>query len=312
MGEWLKEEKGCQDNEYFHGYTIDTPISDQDLPNQKKTDVVGVRYEETENKTPSFKFHFHIVKVKSGKEPEKMQNVMGEIDSIKYYVEEGNLAADTVSYYVALPGLEIPKDVRRWAKKDGVGLIALETSEEEDEVVVREILNAKTVDLGFKRNDIISNKSQQSPGNFRKRVSRTDILKKIMEPKQFFDEEIRPKKEAYTKERNYQKSFSYINNRDAREAMKVLVNYLETFDNITVRPKKSSGIVKDSPLYVDFEKERKLLKIKPIRRKFKIFDSNGEMIFRISSKDEFDVSKDGIESLSDLKSHIAEEILSND
>lgn len=185
------EEKGCQSEEFFYGYTVEKPIPHKETGAVRRPDVVGVRYERSDTKTPSYSSHFHLVEVKAGADSQQIQNVIGEIEALRQHAKNAVLAADTVSYYVAVPTVDVPDNLREWAKGNGVGILSVETNDGEV-IFVRELLGPELVDRGIKRSEFLSNTSQRSPGNFRRAVERTSVLKQIMEPKDFFEARIRP------------------------------------------------------------------------------------------------------------------------
>jgi len=190
IGEWLVSEKGCQSEKFFYGYVIDTAIQHKRTEKEYRPDVVAVRYERTETKTPSYKFHFHIVEAKADTDPPHIQNLMGEIENLRQHCAHAVLAADTISWYVAIPSLEVPHELRNWAQENDVGVIAVESS---SGVVtnLRELLPPERKDMGIKRSEFVSNRSQRSPGNFRKAIKETSILKHIMVAAEFFDRKLR-------------------------------------------------------------------------------------------------------------------------
>lgn len=191
IAKWLIEDKGCQSEEFFYGYAIDTEIPHKRSGKRYRPDVVGVRYERRDTKTPSYNFHFHIVEAKAGTEPHHIQNVIGEIANLRQHVEHAVLAADTITWFVGLPTIEVPNELRNWAKENNVGILAVESTAD-GHTHVREILAAEPKDMGIKRSEFVSNTSQRSPGNFCKAVqNNTSVLKRIMRPKEFFDNRLR-------------------------------------------------------------------------------------------------------------------------
>jgi hypothetical protein len=199
-GEWPIENKGCQNNDYFQGYTKEPEVTGR--TSTRKPDVAGVRYEEdTGKKTPSFSFDYYFVEVKSNSTPGNLNEVFGQIDELKRLVETPGeeVAARNSEYYIALEN-EVPSNVTERAKQKGYGILRVDTHE--DSVVnVREQRSAETIYA--EKETVVANSNQQSPGVFRKEVEGlelegipqdggTMILKHMMDPDGFFENELRP------------------------------------------------------------------------------------------------------------------------
>lgn len=300
IGTWLMDEKGCQPGEspeFWHGYEIDCPIPVPGTDKTKKPDIVGVRYERTKNKTPNFNFHFYFVEVKGGREPHQIQNLIGELSSLRDIVDEGKLAADTARVYAAVPGREAPADLRRQAEQNSAGILTLQV---DDSVVhVRERLAAPLIQRDGKRSEVLSNDAQQSIGNFIENVNNCPVLSGIMEPRTFFEELIRPEIDDLEKDRAYNRAFRYVKDDAAREAMRETIEYLEKLPGIEIDPHTGQ-----SPLFfIRSSPGEEVLKIEPLRRKFKIIRED-DVLFRISSTTNFDITEDDIWSISELKPYL--------
>jgi hypothetical protein len=299
IGEWLIENKGCQSNEFFYGYTIDTPISSEYTERRKKPDIIGVSYERADTEEPRYIFNFHIVEAKSGTEPRQLQNLMGEIQSLQHYVENGDLAADTVSYYMAVPSMNVPPDIQESAESNGIGVLSLEIRDDYVRVVEKNSPTKRNVENAGRA---IPN-SDYSSGNFNRKIESTPVLSKLMNPDEFFESEIRPEMEELKQERNYQRTLDYVNNDDALRAMKTVLSCLNDQEDISIIPIGNPENPK-SGLSVESDGDR-LLRIVPQRRNFKVFDKNDNLLFRIESENNFEISRvDDVEDLSDLEEYL--------
>ena len=158
IGEWLIAKKGCQNNSFSRGYTIEPCLRAPNNGSPRRPDVVGVRYERIERKEPAYGFHFTFVEVKMHTEPGNLYDLIGKLKMLRHYIDNGNVAVDTVQYYAALPAGEISKDVRIWATERGVEILSVII--DETTVIIREELKPEVDDRGFKRNDVVS---QQCP-----------------------------------------------------------------------------------------------------------------------------------------------------
>lgn len=188
---YLLEEKGCQWEDSFHGCISSPPIHHKHEKTTKKPYVVGVRYERSDTKTPSYKFHFYIVEISNETNGEGSEEVIQKIETLRQFAKDAIIAADTIEYYAAHQGIDVPNLLREWAIENGVGILSLDAGEDND-VIVRETLSAESVDMGIKRSEFVSNTSQRAPGNFRKAIENTSVLKSILKPREFFDDKIRP------------------------------------------------------------------------------------------------------------------------
>jgi hypothetical protein len=302
IGEWLIEEKGCQSNDWSNGYTNEPSITHPATERVKKPDVVGVQYTRRDTTTPRYDFHFHFVEVKADTEPRQVQTLIGEIESLREHVQDGQIAADTASFYVALPTETVPQDLRNWAQKNGVGILTLNTSD--DPVIVRETISPEPVDRGTKRSRALSNTDQQSPGNFKDAVHKTAVLKNIIDPEPFFDNLIRPEQEQLQAERDRQKTFDYIDDTAAEDALHTVISYLEDQDGVSIRSHSNQRT-----LFVETPHEEQALQIRAQKRNFKIIDGDGDLLFRIASENSFEITQKDIDSLPQLKSYLQKTLL---
>lgn len=303
LGEWLIEVKGCQSNEYFFGYTTEPQIPQKRTDRGREPDVVAARYERRETKTPTFDFHFHIVEVKAGTAPKQIQNLIGEIETLRKFIDDVILAADSVAYYTAIPTIDVPPTLRSWAEEQGVGVIGLETSDGRVSVI-REVIEPSRRTLELKRSEFLSNNDQGSMGTFIEAVENTSILNKILVPREFFEQEIRPGQEEYHREMNRKHFLSYIENDAARTAASELLDFFDGVDSITVDP-PSKGIRNGRvPLPIRNQEGEIILILVPQRANLKIEDPNDEVLFRISSMDEIEYFDVDVGDFSALKSYL--------
>lgn len=304
IGRWFIEQKGCQEEPYFRGYTVDPPIAHSGSGNVQKPDLVGVKYERSENATPSFDFHFHIVEVKSGTGPEQIQNLAGEIAMLKQYVSSGNLAADTIQYYIALPTLEIPEEMRDWAEECNVGIITVE-KRDGSAVDVRQKSPARIV--GNNLSGILSNSDQDSVGRFKDAIRETTVLSSIIDAEDFFRNIIEPEMKAYQNQLDRKNAIQYVNNDSARKAFEEIVTFIETETSHTVTAHNGRSRF---ALFVEDAEGQKILKMTPQRENFKIYPGDdGNLLFRIAGPAEFEITKDEIDSLNSAKSYLIDNIL---
>jgi len=232
IGEWLIENKGCQSNEFFYGYTIDTPVSSEYTERRKKPDVIGVSYERADTEEPRYIFNFNIVEVKSGTEPQQLQNLMGELQSLQHYVENGDLAADKVFYYMAIPSMNVPPDIQESAESNGVGVLSLEIRDD----YVRVLEKKPPVERNVENAGRAIPNSDYSIGNFKRKIESIPVLSKLMDPSEFFENEIRPEMEELKEERSYQKTLDYVDNDDALRVMRTVLSCLNEQEDISITP----------------------------------------------------------------------------
>lgn len=189
--DFLLTTKGCQWENSFHGCISSPTIHHKHENITKKPYLAGVRYERSDTKTPSYEFHFFIIERSLEGYSDDPAGVIEKIETLRQFLKNAVIAADTVEYYALHQDIDAPTLLREWAIENGIGILSLDSGED-DNIIVRETLSAESVDLGIKRSEFVSNTSQRSPGNFRKAIEKTSILKSILEPREFFDDKIRP------------------------------------------------------------------------------------------------------------------------
>lgn len=302
LGEWLIKEKGCQSNDYFLGYTTEPQIHNSGGL-FREPDVVAVQYESRETETVSFDFHFHVVEVKAGTTPGQIQNLIGGIEALQQFIDDATLAADSVTYYCSIPTIEIPPTLRSWAEENGVGVIGLEISDGRV-TVIREVIEPSRREFDLKRSEFLSNKDQGSVGTFIEAVENTSVLNNIMVPREFYEEEIRPGQEEYHQKMNRKHFLSCIENDSSRTTASELLTFFDKIDGMAVDPPSSGIRTGKVSLSILGKEDENVLTLVPQRRNFKIQDPNGEVLFRISGKDEIECFDTDIGDFPALKSYL--------
>lgn len=303
IGEWFIKEKGCQSNDYFLGYTTEPQIPHKHEDRERRPDVVAVRYKRLETKPVSFDFHFHIVEVKAGNSPGQIQNLIGEIETLRNFIDDAVLASDSVTYYGAIPTVNVPRTLRSWAVENGIGVIGLETSEDRV-TVIREVIEALRRDYELKRSEFLSNNDQRSVGKFVGAVENTNVLNKIMVPREFYEQKLLPAQEEYHREKNRKQFLSYIENAPAKTAASELLEFFDSINGITVDPPSSGIRTGKVGLSVRNQEGERILILVPQHANFKIEDSKGELLFRISGMDEIECFDVDVADFSALKSYM--------
>lgn len=82
-----------------------------------------------------------------------------------------------------------------------------------------EVIEPKTFEYPYKRypykrNSFLSNKAQRSVGTFERRVKECPVLKRIMEPNTFYEQNIRPEMKELKKEQELNKALRHPSDKE--------------------------------------------------------------------------------------------------
>jgi hypothetical protein len=299
IGMWLTNTKDDQEKSPFIGYVTDPTITHSGSKNVRKPDVVGVQYERSGTAAAKFEFHYHLVEVKAGTNPNQLQNLVGEIELLKRYVNNGNVAADSVQYYIALPTPEVPVEIRDWAVESDIGIISVITGEQ-GEPVIKEEPTAKEIDNYC--GDVLSGADKGSVGNFKSAVEDTAILKQVMNPEEFFRDVIQPEQKEYQNRLNRKNAIQYVNNDSARKALKQLLCFIETETSNTVSVHNgNSGFA----FFVESTDGERELKVVPKQENFKVYlERQEELLFRIAGPNTFEITDEEISNFEEFTGYL--------
>lgn len=289
VGDWLIQNKGCQRNNFFRGYCKEPKI------NGRRPDVVGVKYQERDTAIPTYDFHFYFVEVKGRIDSQEINNLKGELDTLKRMNTPARVGLDTAHYYIAFPSDSVSKDIREWARENGIGVLRIEVEERfhPHEAIEPEAFEPEST--------ILPKNAQSSPGVFKKEVEKCPVLRRIMIDKvKFFEQNIRPGKEEYEKELEMKKALRYPADEEVKESVRELVGFIEELN----LPIEIEGWRENIFLYKEGETRLEfVLKITPQKRNFKVIDSEGDTICRACSRTEVELNEE-MENLEDLKVYV--------
>lgn len=304
LGDWLIEEKECQNKPFFQGYLVNPEIPHYQTGDIAQPDLVGVRYNRANTLTAKFEFEFHVVQIGEDDTADGVKNTMGEMQHTKQILEEGQIVADTIAFYIALPSIQRNPTLVSWATKEGVGLLAIEEAGEG--YFIRELQSEQPKSLGFHRNNnVLSNSKLESPGPFIKAFQNTSVLKELTTPDDFYKNVIKPEKEAYQSSIEFNAVFKYIDSIQAKGALEKLISTLAEYDSIKFRP----HTMENPRLTVEYAGEL-FLRIEPLRKKFWIKRAtDGEPLFRVVSEDKVEMPSIEADNLDDVVTYLESEYL---
>lgn len=304
LGDWLIEEKGCQDKPFFQGYLLNPEIPHHQTGDIAQPDIVGVRYTRAGTSTARFEFEFHVVQIGDDETADDIKNTMGEMQHTKQILEEGQIVADTIAFYIALPSIQPNPTLGSWATKEGVGLLAIEKVGEDYDI--RELQSEEPKSLEYHRNNnVLSNTKMESPGPLQKAFQNTSVLKELTTPDDFYSNVIKPEKDEYQSSLEFNAVFNYIDSNRAKDALEELVSTLSEYDSVRFRP----HTMENPKLTVEFA-GKPSLRIEPLRKKFWIRRAtDNETLVRIVSKDKVETPSIDAESLEDVITYLEVEYL---
>ncbi len=299
IGQWLKDNKGCQDKDFFEGYTIGVEVPSGDNGDRIDVDVVGVRFDRREIEAAGFDFTFFPVCM-AGPD-ESIESLTGRLDLLGLVFEDGTvLGADYVAPYAAVQSLEVPDPIRAWAEENSVGILGVESTS--GQIAVHELLSAPTRDVYEPRP--LSKRDQRSPGNFSDAVGKCPVLGRVLSPESFYDAKIRPIQEENERKRAWDANFRKIKHESAEDALRELVSELTTLDDFEVCPHRP-----ETPrFFVGMEGSESSLTVVPQNRNFKIETEESDLLFRIAGREEVeDFTGNDIRDLDGVIQHLRSE-----
>ncbi|WP_048152555.1 hypothetical protein [Methanolacinia paynteri] len=216
IGEWLINEKECQENEFCKGYA-----SDLKLNNGKNIDVLGLKYKLNEDNISFnfFDFYGYVVDINSSHN-EALQKL--ELIKNEYVTSaEWKRGFREIFFYVAFPGFKAHNELQMGAEKNGIGLLRLEKSKN-NEIKVIEELKPNPVDF---QNTRMSNRVQKSIGTFEKAIYSKNYFKEILKGHEnIFNSFLRPKLDNYKRNLKLDDALQYC----ASDEGQKLLNYVYT------------------------------------------------------------------------------------